>query len=99
MPCSCEWTPGIDLPTTECAQHRDDPTLAHRVQAESPCGDCSGLGVVQCGLCLGTGYQESRRPCPYCCSSDCGEPEGGFAPVHAECQRSVDRYVREAEGV
>lgn len=28
--CDCRWTPGIDLPTSECATHRDDPTLAHR---------------------------------------------------------------------
>lgn len=27
--CSCEWTPGIDLPTTECDLHRNDPSLAH----------------------------------------------------------------------
>jgi hypothetical protein len=27
--CGCRWTPGIDLPTTECEPHSADPMLAH----------------------------------------------------------------------
>lgn len=46
------------------------------------------------------------RPCLLCWAHECGlggmqcidahEPDGGFAPVHPECQAAVDEHMREA---
>ena len=41
LPCGCSYTPGIDLPTTECATHAADNTLAHREVAERV-SSCTG---------------------------------------------------------
>lgn len=32
--CGCRWTPGIDLPTTECDNHANDDSLAHLAPTE-----------------------------------------------------------------
>lgn len=61
FPCGCSYTPGIDLPTTECATHAADSTLAHREVAGRSASRSTGGGDVS-GSRQGGYPAGSKRP-------------------------------------
>lgn len=59
IPCGCEWTPGIDLPTSECDKHALDETVVHQsprgvpVELRLERGQVNEWGRQRCTLLMG----------------------------------------------